>query len=92
MRSSELIWDYLEKTNQTTRGEAEHAFAYALEALLPNEPPISNGVVCDALEAAVDYLDNKDKVAEVIKEWEEVDLEIANYQAKAKGNQEPTKE
>lgn len=65
-----MIWDYLEESEQTTRGDAMEVFADILLALLEkesNEIDHTNGFVCDALEAAINHLDRGEEVAELLR-------------------------
>lgn len=68
MTSSELIWDYLERHKMTTRGEATEFFADILLGLIDDTSgSLSNGLVCDALESAINHLDQGDRVAQILK-------------------------
>lgn len=73
MKDSDLIWKYLEEGERRTRTEAEEIFAEVLLNLIEDTSEDSNGLVCDALESAINHLDCGDRVAEILEEMREED-------------------
>jgi hypothetical protein len=75
VRPSDLIWEYLEEQGMNTRAEAQEVFADILLSLLPDQDGGGNGLVIDALEAAIDHLNKKEDVIELLAEEEEIEDE-----------------
>ncbi len=77
MKPSDLIWQYLEEIEATTRGDAQEMFADILwmicDAKMQDSNPSGNGSVIDAMEMAVDLLGSVKIVQEYIDDIEDQD-------------------
>ena len=78
MKPSQQIWEFLQKEDMGTRGEAEEYFAEALGWIIEDETnnSLSDGEVIDSLSSALDYIIEKEpkfmvKFDEYMRELEE---------------------
>lgn len=69
MKASERVWEFLEKEEINTRGEASEIFADAILIVAEPDGCGGNGGTLDALEAALDILCEDPKRLEELNRW-----------------------
>lgn len=75
-RPSDLIWKYLAKTNQISRGEAIETFSYAIDSLIKDNSS-GNGMKCDVLESVINNYFSIEDIEKIVKQWEEEEQGVA---------------
>jgi hypothetical protein len=74
MKPSDLIWDFLNKYDRNTRGEANEAFVDVVLQLIKDDSS-GNGAELDALESVVNNYFTVEDVTKIVAEWEELENE-----------------